>query len=370
MAILVNSPVISTYIFIIIFLVVVLATIRRKGTQEFFSATVSQELKGLAILMIVFGHIGYFLANDHRFLFPLSISAGVGVNLFLLLSGYGLATSSFRQTISIKQFYQKRLLKLFTPFWLVLVFFLALDYFVWRHTYSWAYITRSFLGLFPSADLSTDLNSPLWYFSLILFYYLIFPLFFSKKYYYLSALLIYIISYVLLRNDPSYFVNVIHLYKVHLLAFPLGLLLGGLYFKRSALNKLIKIVKDILHKTSPSRIISYYIFFFTLLLVVGYTAYHSNVDTEPLKEQLTSLLTLLAILIVFLIKKFDLKLFSLFGWYSYEIYLLHWPILYRYDLFYKYLPAWLATILYLILFIILSWLLKRVSSLFVYKSKG
>ena len=172
MAILVNSPVISTYIFIIIFLVVVLATIRRKGTQEFFSATVSQELKGLAILMIIFGHIGYFLANDHRFLFPLSISAGVGVNLFLLLSGYGLATSSFRQTISIKQFYQKRLLKLFIPFWLVLVFFLALDYFVWRHTYSWAYITRSFLGLFPSADLSTDLNSPLWYFSLILFYYL------------------------------------------------------------------------------------------------------------------------------------------------------------------------------------------------------
>src|SRR3989339_1241391 len=115
MAILVNSPVISTYVFIIIFLVVVLATIRRKGTQEFFSATVSQELKGLAILMILFGHIGYFLAEDHRFLFPLSISAGVGVNLFLFLSGYGLASSALSKSLSIFQFYKKRLAKLFIP---------------------------------------------------------------------------------------------------------------------------------------------------------------------------------------------------------------------------------------------------------------
>jgi len=365
MGLLVNNVITSTYIFIAIFLIVILASIKRKNNQEFFSPTVSQELKGVATLMIIFGHIGYFLVNDHRFLFPLSISAGVGVNIFLLLSGYGLTTSALRKASSIKQFYKKRLLKLFVPLWLTIITFLILDYFILHRTYTWNYIIHSVLGWFPSADLSTDLNSPLWYFSLILFYYLAFPLIFSKKYYYLSALIIYYTSYaLLLRYDSNYLVNVIHLYKVHLLAFPLGMILGGLYFKRSKLSRLIKAVKEILHKPNPPRIVIYYIFFLGFLFIAGYTAYHSNIGREPLQEQLTSLITLLAILTVFLIKKFDLKLFSLFGFYSYEIYLLHWPILSRYDLFYKYTPAWLATILYLILFIGLAWLLKKISKLF------
>ncbi len=365
---LINNAVSSTYIFIVIFIVAVLLSIRKKKHQEFFSNVVSQELKGLATFMIIFGHIGYFLLSDHRFLFPLSIAAGVGVNLFLLLSGYGLATSALHKASSIWQFYKKRLAKLFIPLWLVLLVFLLLDYFVLHRTYAGAYIGRSFLGWFPSADLATDINSPLWYFSLILFYYLIFPLFFSKKYYWLSAVAIYLAShllssYLLLHNDSSYFVDVMRLYKIHLLAFPLGVLLAGLYFQRHKLDRLVKIVREVVHHQRPSRIISYYILAGILLLVFAYTAYHSNVDAKPLKEQLTSLLTLLAILVIFLIKKFDIKLFSLFGFYSYEIYLLHWPILYRYDLFYKYTPAWLATVLYLVLFIILAYLLKKLVNL-------
>src|SRR3989339_2054802 len=115
MEIFINNPVLSTDIFIAIFVIALLLTVRPKAKQEFFSATVSQELKGLAILMILFGHIGYFLAEDHRFLFPLSVSAGVGVNLFLFLSGYGLTSSALSKSLSIFQFYKKRLAKLFIP---------------------------------------------------------------------------------------------------------------------------------------------------------------------------------------------------------------------------------------------------------------
>ncbi len=367
MTILINNPAVSSYIFIAIFLIAILASIKRKDHQEFFSPQVSQELKGLAILMIIFGHIGYFLANDHSFLFPLSISAGVGVNLFLFLSGYGLATSALRQPISIKKFYQKRLPKLFIPLWLILALFLLLDYFILHQTYSWHYIVRSALGWFPSADISTDLNSPLWYFSLILFYYLLFPLIFSQNNYWFSAFIIYAVSYILLRYDSSHFINVIQLYKVHLLAFPLGVLVAGFYFRRNRFDKSIKKIKEFLHPQSKDKKIIYYIVSLVLLFIVGYTAYRSHVGDQPLKEQLTSLVTLLAILLIFLIKKINLKLFSLFGLYSYEIYLLHWPILYRYDLFYKYTPAWVATILYLILFLVIAWLLKKASALFIYK---
>ena len=363
-----NNVVVSTYIFIAIFVVAILLTIRPKVSREFFSPLVSQELKGLAILLIIFGHIGYFLVADHRFLFPLSIAAGVGVNIFLFLSGYGLCTSALRRPLTIWEFYKKRLAKLFIPMWLVLLLFLLLDYFILHRTYSLSYIALSFVGWFRTADLATDINSPLWYFSLILFYYLLFPLVFSKKYYWLSALFIYFSSYFLLRgHETSRFVDVINLFKIHLLAFPLGLLLAGLYAQRHRLSRLVKVSRAFIHHQKISHMIGYYIFAFILLAVFVYTAYHSNVDTKPLKEQMTSLITLTAVLLIFLIKKFEIKLFSLFGFYSYEIYLLHWPLLYRYDLFYQYLPAWLATVSYLILFIILAYLLKKVVSLLLNK---
>lgn len=364
MTVSIDNVISSTYIVIAIFLLAIFLSIKKKKNQEFFSSVVSQELKGLAIFMILFGHIGYFLVTDHRFLFPLSIAAGVGVNLFLFLSGYGLSTSAMRHPLTIWQFYKKRLAKLFIPMWLALLFFLLLDYLILQRTYSLSYIALAFVGWFRTADLATDINSPLWYFSFILFYYLLFPLVFSKKYYWASALFIYLSSYFLLQgHETSRFVDIINLFKIHLLAFPLGVLLGGLYAQRHRLSRLVKVLRAFIHHEKISHLIGYYTLAIILLAVFVYTAYHSNVDTKPLKEQVTSLITLSAILLIFLMKKFSIKLFSLFGFYSYEIYLLHWPIIYRYDLFYRYLPAWLATMLYLVLFIFLARLLKKVSSL-------
>jgi peptidoglycan/LPS O-acetylase OafA/YrhL len=70
---------------------------------------------------------------------------------------------------------------------------------------------------------------------------------------------------------------------------------------------------------------------------------------------------MLSIIIFFIIKKFDIKIFYILGLYSYEIYLLHWPIMYHYDFLYKYTPAWFATPLYIIIFLGLGFLLKKFS---------
>ena len=104
-----------------------------------------------------------------------------------------------------------------------------------------------------------------------------------------------------------------------------------------------------------------------LLFIIGYTAYYSGVGQKPAIEQNYSLITMSAIILLFLIKPLDFKLLSWFGLYSYEIYLLHWPILYRYDLFYKILPAWLATVLYLILFLAIGFVLKKLSDIILNK---
>jgi peptidoglycan/LPS O-acetylase OafA/YrhL len=360
MMISISNPVGATYIIIVLLAAAILIWMRRSEASGFFPLAATEELKGLAILAIIFSHIGYFLISEHSFLFPLSIMAGVGVDLFLFLSGYGLTVSAIKKKLGISQFYIKRLIKLFVPFWLILIIFFSLDYFVLHLAYGSAYLVRSFLGIFPRADLYNDVNSPLWYFSLILFYYLIYPFVFLLKNHRLSALVVYLISYLIVWLNFDFLSPVRHLHEVHLMAFPLGMLLASLYYEPSYFRE---VTEKIFIRFKAFKRVGYWLFIIFLLAVIGYSSYHSNVGTSQYKQELTSLLTMSAIIILFLIKKVNFGFFYIFGVFSYEIYLLHWPLLYRYDIFYKFTPAWLATILYLILFLVLAWLLKKCSEI-------
>jgi peptidoglycan/LPS O-acetylase OafA/YrhL len=364
MKILIDNPITGTYIFIAIFVFAILLSLRKKKSEGFFPISITNELKGVAILTVIFGHIGYFLVSDNRFLFPLSTISGVGVDLFLFLSGYGLVVSAIKKSRSVAKFYKDRLLKLLIPFWLILSTFFLLDFFVLSKGYSISYIMSSFLGFFPTADMYSDINSPLWYFTLILFYYFIFPLVFIKKRPWVSAILIYVISFLAL--NISFIGGVRYFYEIHSWAFPIGVLFGGLICSESGLI-LKKLATDTIAKINFHRwskvfkSIASYLLIVIFGLVIVYGFYHSGAGKSININQLISIIVTLSFVGVFLLKKNEIKLFSLLGIYSYEIYLLHWPILYRYDVFFKFLPNWLAVSLYLILFIALGWLLKKVS---------
>jgi len=375
MTISINNPVQATLIFDAILLVALLISLRFKKSKDIFPVSQSQELKGLAILLIVFSHIGYFLVTDHRFLFPLTIMAGASVDLFLFLSGMGLTASALKKPLSAINFYRKNLLKLFIPFWVTLVLFLSLDFLFLKITYSWLFIEKAFVGFFPSADLYKDLDSPLWYFTLILFYYLIFPLLFSKKRPWLSAIIIYAISILILHQNLSLLSWVSSFYRLHVIAFPMGILAGWLLCNPQIINnnKCCALLKNKINNLANPNILNWikkYLFIIFrcslvifLLFFIGYFAYYFGGQSDPDKAQLVSIITMSAIIFLFLLKKTESKLLQLFGIYSYEIYLLHWPILYRYDFLYKYLPSWLATVFYLIFFIAAGWLLKKTSEL-------
>jgi peptidoglycan/LPS O-acetylase OafA/YrhL len=290
--------------------------------------------------------------------------AGAGVDLFLFLSGFGLTASSFKNTLKPADFYKKRLLKLFTPFWLVLIFFLVLDFFVLNIVYSWQFTVKAFLGVFLTADLYHDLNSPFWYFTLILFYYLVFPLVFSKKYTWVSAIVIYDITYLILLPNFQIFSKVNFFYQMHFMAFPLGMLFYWLTTKVDFVK-----LKNSININKYVFKICYYLLVIFLMAFISYISYSFGNQANLSRGQLFSIITTLAIIFLFLIKKIEFKLFYLFGLYSYEIYLFHWPLLYRYDLFYKYTPAWLATILYLIMFLGLGWALQKFSKFLLQKFK-
>lgn len=351
MKVLISNTITSTWIFIAIFIVALLVSLRR-SVSENLSPNVTQELKGFAILSVIFAHIGYFLVSDTQFLFPLSILAGVGVNLFLFLSGYGLTVSSIKKDDSVIQFYKKRIIKLFLPFWIILGVLLLTDFFILHIVYSKEFILPAVFGIFTHANIFTDFNSPFWYFTFILFFYFIFPLIFIKKYPWISAIFTYSISYLIIKINPVFLSNVIGLYTVHLYAFPLGMLCAQLF-----LNK--KISSFNLYKKYEKFL--YPVILLVLCGIVWYTSIHSGVGKGITLEQNISLVTMFALILLFVFKRFEFRVLSIFGLYSYEIYLLHWPLMYRYDFLFAYVPAWLATTLYLIIFIIVGWVLKNIS---------
>ncbi|MFA6430325.1 MAG: acyltransferase [Candidatus Paceibacterota bacterium] len=355
MPIQISNSIQSTYIFISILIIGIILTFRKKTTKG-LSVNLTQELKGFAILTIVFAHIGYYLVSDNQFLFPLTIAAGVGVNLFLFLSGYGLAVSAMSKETSIPQFYLRRLPKLYIPMWCTVFFFLILDFFLLDRIYSLSYIGQTLLGFFPRADLFLDINSPLWYFTLIIFYYLLFPITFYRKKPWLSGIFLLTMSYLVVLWNPAFLNQVTHLYKLHVIAFPLGVFIASLVFKYK--DRL----KEILQKTEYLKLfkkIIYWCFVGLLIWIISYTAYHSNVGNNYWLEQATSILTCGAIIILFLISKLENRLLYLFGVYSYEIYLIHWPLMSRFDIFYQFLPSWLATLAYLGIFVAISWFIKK-----------
>lgn len=340
-------------IFINIFLLALILSVKRFNTTHSFTPQMTEELKGLAILAVLFSHIGYFLISDHRFLFPLSTIAGVGVNLFLFLSGMGLTFSSIKQPLSILKFYLKRLPRLFLPMWIVLSIYLLMDWILLQKTYPLITSVENYLGFFPRADLFLDINSPLWYFTMIFFYYLLYPLVFHRKIAYLTPVFLLLIPFLLFKMDLPVTKDVLNLYKVHFVSFPLGVLFALIIQERN-LSLFRFHFKNIFLRSNLV-----FILVPIFLGVFAYTSINSGVGLEKEIEQTVSLITMFSIIFVFIAKNIEFRLFNIFGKYSYEIYLLHWPLLVRYDLFYKYLPASIATILYLGIFIVWGYFLHK-----------
>ena len=177
-------------------------------------------------------------------------------------------------------------------------------------------------------------------------------------------------------------------YQLHFLAFPLGVLLAALIVSPVEVCKLCgrrkkcwlwlvaKKIKVWLKKTENQKPL---VVFFgwiknlapiwrlglsTILIVVAaYFAYYSGVGRGWWPEQSLSLLVMFCLLAVFIIKKTKFRLLELIGVYSFEIYLLHWPILGRYGIFYQFLPPAWGTIVYLLVVVLLAVAFNYVTNL-------
>ena len=356
----------SSLIVIAAFLAVILFTFKKSQHTDVFPISVTQELKGFGILTVVFAHFAYMKVTNADFLFPLSIIAGVGVDLFLFMSGYGLTVGMLKKPMPIIDFYKRRVIKIFIPFWVALILIFAADAIFLGIFYPVPYMLQSLLGWFPTAVGFGDVNSPFWYITWMMMFYILFPLVFSYRMPWLSALILAVIATVIGSTNPLEMGDN-WLHRLHTVAFSMGIIAAWLLMEtKDKENKLVKTLKEFRTNSNAIRLVLIAISF----VVVAYMSLHTTANHWPTLtsffgqgfyvEQFTSIVLMIALIVIFSLKKLDNKFLAMYGVYSFEVYLIHWPLMARYDVFFDFLPSWAAVIAWMVAFILVSMLLQKI----------
>lgn len=347
----------STIIVLFILTLLMFFSTKSSTKKSSFSTTGTLELRGLAVIFVLFSHISHMLVTNEYFLYPLTNIAGVGSDLFLFISGYWLTTGLLKKQDSILEFYKKRMIKIFSTLWAVLIILFLMDYFILDRTYSFFYILRSFLGIFTSASGTEDISSPMWYLSWLLMFYILLPIFFIKERPWLTAIILALISNIVAIFN-IFDVDSNWLHQLHTNAFPIGVLVSGILFNQTKLNYSFLKKKGLINTVS----------IFILFTVFSYIATNNMPIEWPMLDMLDefvitqsfNLIMMFTLVFIFLFKNFDIKFLSFLGAYSYEIYLIHWPLISRYDMFFEYFPAWVAVSLWIGILIVVAFLIKKI----------
>lgn len=210
----VESPLLLVVFLFCFFVFLSIVFLRRRATDGPFSVSQTDQMKGIAILMILVGHLfGHALPND-PVLFPFRHLGSVGVTLFLMLSGYGLSQSLKRK--GVEGFFFHRVTRIYIPIFLVLLPEVLLTHFL--------------LG--PEAGLLRELarivvNLPavdrnMWFVQFIFFWYCLIFITFRLKLSDNGKVAVLILAALALLTIPRLSPSM----KINAFSFPLGCWMG------------------------------------------------------------------------------------------------------------------------------------------------
>jgi peptidoglycan/LPS O-acetylase OafA/YrhL len=126
------------------------------------------ELKGLAMILVILYHAGGVLVWQNF------LHGDIGVDLFVILSGVGLAMSTRME--SAGEFLKRRLLRIYPAYWVVLTLFLILGYTFLELRHSAFDIAVHFLGIHAwfGDYFGFGIDDSFWFVTLIVNVYLIY----------------------------------------------------------------------------------------------------------------------------------------------------------------------------------------------------
>ena len=259
------------------------------------SKETSVVLKGIAILLVLLGHLGFIYRGG-----------AFGVNLFLVLSGYGIFRS-FKNK-GVKDYFGKKITKIYIPYLLVSLVVVPYSYF--SHLVTRRAVLYSFIGI----DFGYLCDKTMWYISFIFLFYLVFYILarlFSliKKEHirdFLIIIFLFLFSYLLyIKNFEYAFWDRDSVAFLYMYSFSFGALLSKLSeFKINSYIK--KIIYFVLGLISIYYFIHYYN---NVYGVVRYFVYAASI---PLVILSLSQLNII---------KYKSKILTFLGNYSFYIYL-------------------------------------------------
>ena len=338
----------------LIFLLLGLITIlsKRKSTSDFLGREQTDQLKGLAIILVVVGHLWVHVSANKA----IPVLGDYAVTLFLILSGFGLVRSTQNTSLTVGFFLSKRMKRVMIPYWVVTILILAGDYILLNRSYSPLEIGTTMAGINLTKTLH-HLDYTRWYITILVIFYFIFLVAYLKLSGIRALIILFIssVALIILR-----LLNIFPLGAPHqLIAFPLGCLLATYYtqmhlwLKKSKRHYIVlllsticivafswliclfnsnplPLLSDSLHKFSPIALnnIQALIFCFWLILFFGQIGWMG----------------------------YKFSFLSFLGGLSYEIYLIHGPLLIKYNPIVKLLPSNFIVVSFLMFFVVVLWL--------------
>ena len=281
--------------------------------------THTRQLKGLAILLIVLGHLWTHVAEQSA----LFNFAGYGVAMFFLLSGYGLTISTPERTLFTVNYFRRRLTRIFLPYWLATFIIIILDFVFMQRVIPLDALIYTSFGI-NITSITSHLDYSRWFITLLLLWYSIHYL--ISYYFNLSTglMLRFACAFVLFAGD--YYIVDVGWYQVF--AFPAGCMLAT--YRHSC--------RELFSKYHNRAIL---LSLFVLAGIITPKIVFSCVTWEyipdiiwALGSELESILFCAGLIILFgagnTVNRYSLFLYSLGGM-SYEIFLLHGSFLIKYN---------------------------------------
>jgi peptidoglycan/LPS O-acetylase OafA/YrhL len=337
------------------FMLIALLT-KHKTTTTFLDRTQTDQLKGIAILLVVLGHLWVHVSSVRA----IPVLGDYAVTLFLILSGFGLTISQTTKPVNSKSII-RRFQRIFFPYWLITIFILTADFFLLNKAYSITEVMMTFVGINLSKDIK-QIDYTRWYITLILINYIVYFLFnrYFNKANALLGIYVFCLVFCILNITKVFPLGSID----QIVAFPIGCSIAFYYeslkhaFNKRAVELLVCILFFLtslvfLLPNNPSEI------FFKAPLI-GIKAVNSL------------LFCILLILLIGRIGKFGYasRFLSLCGLISYEVYLIHGPLLIKYNPIIKlFSPALILVsfMFFLTLVLILSFYINKAISPLIQK---
>lgn len=183
----------------------------------FLSPLQTNQIRGAAILLVMLGHVWVHVAEQAASI----VLSGYAVAFFFLLSGFGLTVSAKKKPVPLSTFVLHRIRRIMVPYWCATAIFLALDTVLLGKTYSPAEILLTSIGINMSES-TTHIDYVRWYITLQLIWYAIFcctvmrlPTQRALMWMWVGAVVIFFFDYYITRQGWA-----------HIFAFPLGCVFG------------------------------------------------------------------------------------------------------------------------------------------------